>query len=121
MENMIRNNNLKIILEFFHCLFLGELSDRKTNFLDILFALKKLYTRPNLSIFTANQTRAVFMVVLFRSCYEKIHLMRRPSFYRFFSQQVSVGGRNKNKNKIHSDHFPIEIKSKETQLCFLRF
>ena len=30
----------------------------------------------------------------------------------FFSQQVSVGGRNK--NKIHSDHFPIELKSKET-------
>ena len=24
------------------------------------------------------------------------------------------------KNKIHSDHFPIELKSKETQLCFLR-
>ena len=42
-------------------------------------------------------------------------------FYRFFSQQVSVGGRNKTKNKIHSDHFPIELKSKETQLCFLRF
>ena len=42
-------------------------------------------------------------------------------FYRFFLQQVSVGGRNKNKNKIHSDHFPIELKSKETQLCFLRF
>ena len=43
----------------------------------------------------------------------------RPSFfyflfYRFFSQQVSVGGRNKNKNKIHSDHFPIELKSKNT-------
>ena len=42
----------------------------------------------------------------------------RPSFfyflfYRFFSQQASVGGRNK--NKIHSDHFPIELKSKETQ------
>ena len=35
-------------------------------------------------------------------------------FYRFFSQQVSVGGRHKNKNKIHSDHFPIELKSKET-------
>ena len=50
----------------------------------------------------------------------------RPSFfyflfYRFFSQQVSVGGQNKNKNKINSDHFPIELKSKETQLCFLRF
>ena len=26
-------------------------------------------------------------------------------FYQFFSQQVRVGGRNKNKNKIHSDHF----------------
>ena len=34
-------------------------------------------------------------------------------FYRFFSQQVSVGGRNKNKNKIHSDHFPIELKWSE--------
>ena len=42
-------------------------------------------------------------------------------FTDFFSQQVSVGRRNKNKNKIHSDHFPIELKSKETQLCFLRF
>ena len=47
----------------------------------------------------------------------------RPSFfyflfYRFFSQQVSVGGRNKNKNKINLDHFPIELKSKETQLCY---
>ena len=45
----------------------------------------------------------------------------RPSFfyflfYRFFSQQVSVGGRDKNKNTIHSDHFPIELKSKETQI-----
>ena len=37
-------------------------------------------------------------------------------FYRFVSRKVSVGGRNKNKNKIHSDHFPIELKSKETQL-----
>ena len=33
-------------------------------------------------------------------------------FYRFFSQQVRVGGRNKNKNKIHYDHFPIEIKNR---------
>ena len=54
-------------------------------------------------------------------------VMVRPSFfyflfYRFFfSQQVRVGGRNKNKNKIHSDHFPIELKSKETQLCQLCF
>ena len=37
-------------------------------------------------------------------------------FYRFFSQQVSVAGRNK--NKIHSDHFPIELKLKETQFVF---
>ena len=36
-------------------------------------------------------------------------------FYRFFSQQVRVGGRNK--NKIHSDHFPIELKLKETRNC----
>ena len=45
----------------------------------------------------------------------------RPSFsyflfYRFFSQQVRVGGRNE--NKIHSDHFRIELKSKETQNSF---
>ena len=40
-------------------------------------------------------------------------------FYRFFSQQVSFRGWNKNRNKIHSDHFPIELKSKE--LWFLRF
>ena len=33
-------------------------------------------------------------------------------FYRFFSQQVRDGGQNKNKNEIHSDHFPIELKSK---------
>ena len=48
----------------------------------------------------------------------------RPSFfyvlfYRFFLQQVSVRGQNKNKNKIHSDHFPIELKSKETILIQL--
>ena len=36
-------------------------------------------------------------------------------FYRFFSQQVRVGGQNKNKNKIHSEHFPIELKLKETR------
>ena len=36
-------------------------------------------------------------------------------FYRFFSQQVSVGGRNRNINKIHWVHFPIELKSKETR------
>ena len=41
----------------------------------------------------------------------------RPEFFYFlfFSQRVSVGGRNKNKNKIHLDHFPIELKSKETR------
>ena len=39
-------------------------------------------------------------------------------FYRFFLQQVRVGGRNKIKNKIHSDHFPIELKSKETHVSF---
>ena len=48
----------------------------------------------------------------------------RPSFfyflfYQFFSQQVRVGGRNKNKNKIRSDHFPIELKLNETESCFL--
>ena len=32
-------------------------------------------------------------------------------FYRFFSQQIRVGGGN----KIHSDHFPIELKLKETR------
>ena len=36
-------------------------------------------------------------------------------FYRSFLQQVRVAGRNK--NKIHSDHFPNELKSKETQFC----
>ena len=59
-------------------------------------------------------------------CHAACHVMHRPwffyfLFYRFFSQQISVRGRNKNKNKIHSDHFQIELKSKETQLCFLRF
>ena len=47
----------------------------------------------------------------------------RPSFfyfllYLFFWQQVRVGGRNRNKNKIHLDHFPIELKSKETHVSF---
>ena len=37
---------------------------------------------------------------------------------QIFLQQVRVGGRNKNKNKIHSDHFPIELKSKETRFVF---
>ena len=46
----------------------------------------------------------------------------RPSFfyflfYPFFSQQVRGKGQNKNKNKIHTDHFPIELKSKETRFC----
>ena len=44
----------------------------------------------------------------------------RPSFffvffYRFFSKQVGLGGQNK--IKIHSDHFPIELKSKVTRNC----
>ena len=34
-----------------------------------------------------------------------------------FSQQVRVGGRNKNKNFL--DHFPIELKSKETRKYLL--
>ena len=38
-------------------------------------------------------------------------------FYQFFSQQARVGGQNKNKNEIPSDHFPIELKSKETRNC----
>ena len=36
----------------------------------------------------------------------------------FFLQQVRVGGQNKNKNKIHLDDFPIELKSKETRFAF---
>ena len=32
----------------------------------------------------------------------------------FYLQQVRVGGRNKNKNEIHLDHFPIELKLTET-------
>ena len=51
---------------------------------------------------------------------KQLHNCLRPEFfyflfYRFFSQQIRVGGRNKNKNKIHSDHFPIELKLKETR------
>ena len=37
-------------------------------------------------------------------------------YYLFVSQQVRIGGRDK--NKINSDHFPIELKSKETQFMF---
>ena len=37
--------------------------------------------------------------------------------FSFFVLQIFFATRqNKNKNKIHSDHFPIELKSKETQL-----
>ena len=43
------------------------------------------------------------------------HLFFIFLFYQFFSQQVRVGGRNKNENRIHSDHFPIKLKSKETR------
>ena len=62
-------------------------------------------------------------VDLLYSCAGSAPLLFRPEFFyflfhRFFSQQVSVGGQHKNKNKINSDHFPIELKSK---LCFLRF
>ena len=57
------------------------------------------------------------MTILRQNKVTSLLLRLRPFlFYRFFSQQVSVGGRNENKNKIHSDHFPIELKSKETQL-----
>ena len=52
----------------------------------------------------------------------------RPSFFLFFcftdffSQQVLVGGRNENKNKIHSDRFPVELnRRKHTKSCFLLF
>ena len=38
---------------------------------------------------------------------------------QIFLQQVRVGGRNKNKNKIHSDHFPIELKPKETRIVIV--
>ena len=55
------------------------------------------------------------------TCYCLGHCFFIFCFTDFFWQQVSVGGRNKNKNKIHSDYFPIELKSKETQMCFLRF
>ena len=49
-----------------------------------------------------------------------LHFSVRPSFfyflfYRFFSPQVKVRGLNKNKNKIHSNDFPIALKSKETR------
>ena len=40
------------------------------------------------------------------------------SFYQFFSKQVRVGGRNKNKNKIHSDHFPIELNRRKHEIVF---
>ena len=37
-------------------------------------------------------------------------------FTNFFRNKLyRVGGRTKNKSKIRSDHFPIELKSKETQ------
>ena len=50
-------------------------------------------------------------------------MLFRPSFfyflfYRLFLQQVRVGGRNKNENKIHLDQLPIELKSKETRFVF---
>ena len=72
-------------------------------FFQILFVL--FFTRPR------------YQVSVYRTIGPLVYFL----FYRFFSQQVSVRGRIKNKNKIHLDHFPIELKSKETQLCFLRF
>ena len=61
--------------------------------------------------------------VMTNSTDSSLMILIRPSFfyflfYRFFFKQISVGGRNKNKNKIHSDHFPIELKSKETRFVF---
>ena len=42
-------------------------------------------------------------------------------FTDFFRNKLVSEDDIKIKNKIYSDHFPIELKSKETQLCFLRF
>ena len=39
-------------------------------------------------------------------------------FTDFFLQQVRVGGQNKNKNKIHWDHFPIELKTFRVSFYF---
>ena len=52
----------------------------------------------------AKQGKAIVFVVFF--CF--FFLGGGGLFYKKFSQQVRVGGRNK--NKIHSDHFPIEFK-----------
>ena len=35
-------------------------------------------------------------------------------FYRFFPNKLGSEDEIKNKNKIHLDHFPIELKSKKT-------
>ena len=42
-------------------------------------------------------------------------------FTDFFRNKLVSEDEIKIKIKINSDHFPIELKSKETQLCFLRF
>ena len=33
-------------------------------------------------------------------------------------QEVRVGGRNRNEKKIHSDHFPNELKSMKHEIVF---
>ena len=60
-------------------------------------------------------TRPRYQVSIYRTIGPLVYFL----FYRFFSQ-VRVEGRNKNKNDIHSDHFQIELKSKETRII-LRF
>ena len=50
------------------------------------------------------------------SVYRTIGPLVNFLFYRLFSQQVSIGGRNKNNNKIHSDHFPAVFPSILIQL-----
>ena len=59
-------------------------------------------------MFPALLARPRYQVSVYRTNGPLVYFL----FYRFFSQQVRVGGRNE--NKIHLDHFPIELKSKET-------
>ena len=59
------------------------------------------------SVFVVNN-RTICLFIVRPSCFYF-------SFHQFFPQQVRVGGRNKNKNKIHSDRFPTELISKETR------
>ena len=63
--------------------------------------VRKLYNHHrNISVHRSNLLRPFFFYFL---------------FYRFFLQRVRVGVRNKKINKIHSDYFPIGLKSKETR------